>query len=311
MRRLSCVPSKEFKDQREEVGRLVIVRAMASELNHASHGHALQLMGMREIEGMAEICAACGKYIKAGTVDTLYGCRSCGYFLHRCCALLSQSSWPSRQQHPTHHPHALRFLCKPAYCGGAYQCNICWSIGYRFNYHCHDCNFDAHLLCALMPLKTSSHAHRHSLQLLFRPVVQGRTHCDVCLRRIDRCCYRCSSCDFDAHPGCLFKKKKKERDFGKFAKLIARKAAMHLLFDAFGGLGELMDGLIFGLEDLGDVAESLSGLEDLGDVADGLSLPHFRPKLHGGNDDVTTAEFISLLLEHMEAIVSEDAPSSS
>ncbi|KAF3779505.1 hypothetical protein EJ110_NYTH23874 [Nymphaea thermarum] len=258
--------------------------AMATTIGHRAHGqYQLQLMNISDTNGMATRCSGCEQPFKPGEV---YGCLECRFFLHRCCALLSQSQLPSLQFNSRLHEHVLQPLYASAYIPGGFQCNICRKSGRGFNYHCHSCSFDVHFLCALMPQTFSSQAHQHSLQLRFPPSV-GSTNCDICRRQIDHCRYMCGNCNFNAHPGGL-------------AIWVGRKVVMHLLFDMFGGLGEVVDNLLFASEDISFFTDLFSFFPE-----SFLNLP----ALHDVDDRIRK-ELANLLRVHMKGMVGGDASSS-
>ncbi|XP_049935562.1 uncharacterized protein LOC126410377 [Nymphaea colorata] len=236
---------------------------MATTLQHVCHVHP---MGMPDSDGKGRSCGACGRPILS---ENLYGCRSCAFFLHRFCALQYPSSL---EGHPAHQQHPLHLLSAPAHPSGAFRCDICGDSGSSgFIYHCQSCNFDAHFLCLHMPRTARSRGRQHPLRLLFRPPTQGSICCDACRLQIHHCCYKCSkNCDFALHRGCLEKheqpatksKKKwtKEKMLWEVTKRVARKVSVHLLLDAFGGWGEVVDVLFFGPEDLAFLCDCFDNL---------------------------------------------------
>ncbi|KAF3779506.1 hypothetical protein EJ110_NYTH23877 [Nymphaea thermarum] len=150
---------------------------MAARLQHGSHAHPLQQMGVSETNGRATSCRACGQPFASELA--LFGCRGCGFFLHRFCALQP----PSLPGDPAYHQHQLRLLYAPAYPSGNFGCDICRKVGSALNYHCRSCNFDAHPLCANMPRTARRPGHEHPLRFLFKPTAAGSTRCDVCGRQ--------------------------------------------------------------------------------------------------------------------------------
>ncbi|XP_049935405.1 uncharacterized protein LOC116261224 [Nymphaea colorata] len=122
------------------------------------------------------------------------------------------------------------------------------------------------------------------------------TICDICHGQIDNCRYMCSRCNFDAHPGCLIKAHEEARIgamVGGLAIWIGRKVAMHLLFDVFGGLGEVVDNLLFASEDI-------SFFTDLFSL---FPVSFFNlPALHDVDDRIRK-ELASLLRAHMKEMV--------
>ncbi|XP_031495365.1 uncharacterized protein LOC116260957 isoform X2 [Nymphaea colorata] len=169
---------------------------MACTFNHGSHDHPLEIMGTMEINVREAKCRACGLSFRPG--DDLFGCRNCGFFLHRPCGLM-----PPSLAHPFHQKHQLQLRYRPAYNDGIFYCDICGKRDTGFNYRCQTCNFDAHLPCVNLPLRAQKPNHRkHQLKLLFR--APAGTSCRVCRREIRHCCYSCSDCfsSIFVHVGC-------------------------------------------------------------------------------------------------------------
>ncbi|XP_049935406.1 uncharacterized protein LOC116260957 isoform X5 [Nymphaea colorata] len=91
---------------------------MACTFNHGSHDHPLEIMGTMEINVREAKCRACGLSFRPG--DDLFGCRNCGFFLHRPCGLM-----PPSLAHPFHQKHQLQLRYRPAYNDGIFYCDIC------------------------------------------------------------------------------------------------------------------------------------------------------------------------------------------
>ncbi|XP_031495723.1 uncharacterized protein LOC116261212 [Nymphaea colorata] len=170
---------------------------MAETIRHGSHDHQLQHIGTMDTSVRAVNCRACDLPFKSENVD-LFGCRSCGFFLHRSCCFM-----PTSLKNPAHPQHQLQLRYTPAYNDGIFSCYICGNSGKGFNYGCQACRFDAHVPCVNLPSKARSPAHQHRLQLLFRPPAMGGTSCGFCGLQIHYCCYSCSPCSFLLHPKCL------------------------------------------------------------------------------------------------------------
>ncbi|XP_031494895.2 uncharacterized protein LOC116260580 isoform X1 [Nymphaea colorata] len=176
-----------------------------------------------------------------------------------------------------------------------------------------------------MPRTALSRGHQHPLHLLFRPPTQGSTCCDPCRLQIHHCCYKCSkNCDFVLHPWCFTKqlvtnseRKWRKRDMAwAVTKLVARRAFKLLPLD---DLGEVMDGLLNGSEDLPDINDIFQALfSGNTDVADGtnscifdeITIDDLRDCFIG-SDNPLQAEFVSLFHAHLEGMAAGETSASS
>ncbi|XP_048138708.1 uncharacterized protein LOC115734738 isoform X2 [Rhodamnia argentea] len=112
-------------------------------------------------------------------------------------------TYDSHTHHPSH-PHRLKLLTTPAYPSGRFICNGCRQQGSGFGYHCAECRFDLHIVCASKPLRIHDQSHRHEHHLAFNcPYETGGFRCNVCgAPGGNHWLYRCSSCNFDVHLEC-------------------------------------------------------------------------------------------------------------
>ncbi|CAN6464082.1 unnamed protein product [Victoria cruziana] len=170
---------------------------------HFSHDHPLELTDLStlKIKGKSQLtCSGCKLWL---SYKYAYSCFSCNYFLHPSCSQL-----PSEIRHPVDKDHPLRLCPSAPYPGGVFKCSGCSEPGSGFYYACGSCGFELHVQCANMPLHIRHPAHRHPLELSVAIARGGLGFiCLVCGkfgRKSWR--YRCKSCVFDAHPGCVLDK---------------------------------------------------------------------------------------------------------
>ncbi|KAH7284992.1 hypothetical protein KP509_33G006200 [Ceratopteris richardii] len=99
-------------------------------------------------------------------------------------------------------PHALTLL-PSAYDSQRYLCNLCFELGCGPVYHCSDCNFDLHVLCAAMEPLAYHFTHiQHSLNLMPPYPPTTVPSCDSCGCNIKGWSFRCNECNFDLHTLC-------------------------------------------------------------------------------------------------------------
>ncbi|KAL4378609.1 hypothetical protein GQ457_02G011630 [Hibiscus cannabinus] len=160
-------------------------------IQHFSHPHPLDLT----LDQLAP-CSAC----MLQPSGWMYTCRPCNFTLHSSCTQL-----PPLISHPSHPAHSLTLLPAPAYPVGYFSCDACGQRGHGFSYHCNQCEFDVHPLCASKPLAIHCHSHPCQLHLCFYPPYKTKGFsCDVC-RQIgsNHWLYRCNICEFDVHMSCV------------------------------------------------------------------------------------------------------------
>ncbi|MBA0579661.1 uncharacterized protein LOC105768540 [Gossypium raimondii] len=163
-------------------------------IQHFSHPHLLELTNIQALN--LNPCSAC----KLQSSGWMYTCRPCNFALHTSCSQL-----PHLITHPAHPGHSLSLLPAPAYPVGYFNCDACGQRGHGFNYHCNQCDFDIHSVCASKPLSIHCHSHPCQLQLFFYPPYQTKGFsCDVCHQiGSNHWLYRCSICEFDVHMSCV------------------------------------------------------------------------------------------------------------
>ncbi|XWS40786.1 hypothetical protein CRYUN_Cryun17cG0025400 [Craigia yunnanensis] len=129
----------------------------------------------------------------------MYSCKLCNFTLHTSCSQL-----PQLITHPAHPGHSLNLLPTSAYPIGYFSCDACGQQGHGFNYHCNQCDFDIHSICASKPLSLRHQSHPCQLQLFFYPPYQTKGFsCDICHQiGSNHWLYRCSICEFDVHLTC-------------------------------------------------------------------------------------------------------------
>ncbi|GMI86819.1 hypothetical protein HRI_002351200 [Hibiscus trionum] len=166
-------------------------------IQHFSHPHPLDLIIDPQTQTLNPFpCSAC-KHLSSGW---MYTCKPCNFTLHASCSQL-----PRLITHPFHPGHSLSLLPAPAYPVGHFNCDACGQRGNGFNYHCNQCEFDIHSLCASKPLTIRCGSHPCQLQLFFYPPYQTKGFsCDVCHQiGSNHWLYRCSICEFDVHMSCV------------------------------------------------------------------------------------------------------------
>lgn len=72
-----------------------------------------------------------------------YHCDECDFDLHAGCASLPQLV----TNHPSHPDQPLSLLQTPADASGTFHSNCCGILGNSSSYHCHQCNFNVHVIC--------------------------------------------------------------------------------------------------------------------------------------------------------------------
>ncbi|KAE8689313.1 EARLY-PHYTOCHROME-RESPONSIVE1 family protein [Hibiscus syriacus] len=164
-------------------------------MQHFSHPHPLELINPQTLSHLPP-CSACNLQ----SSGWMYTCRPCNFTLHASCTQL-----PRLISHPSHPGHSLSLLPTPAYPVGYFSCDACGQRGHGFGYHCNQCEFDIHSLCASKPLSIRCHSHPCQLQLFFHPPYQTKGFsCDVCHQiGSNHWLYRCSVCEFDVHMSCV------------------------------------------------------------------------------------------------------------
>ncbi|XWS32799.1 hypothetical protein CRYUN_Cryun22dG0020600 [Craigia yunnanensis] len=162
-------------------------------IQHFSHPHLLELTNPQTLT--ITPCSGC----KLQSSGWMYTCKPCNFTLHTSCSQL-----PQLITHPAHPGHPLSLLPTPAYRIGYFSCDACDQQGNGFNYHCNQCNFDIHSVCASKPLSLRHQSHPCQLQLFFYPPYQTNGFsCDVCHQIGSKhWLYRCSICEFDVHLTC-------------------------------------------------------------------------------------------------------------
>ncbi|KAI6674291.1 hypothetical protein NL676_002197 [Syzygium grande] len=66
-----------------------------------------------------------------------------------------------------HKTHPLKLLATPTYASGRFDCDWCGQRGSGFSYHCAECSYDLHMVCASKPLRIHDQSHCHELHLTF------------------------------------------------------------------------------------------------------------------------------------------------
>ncbi|GKU97253.1 hypothetical protein SLEP1_g10422 [Rubroshorea leprosula] len=215
-------------------------KGFCSGCNEAVEGYCYKCRKAAE-----DYCSGCEEELEGSS----YGCGECGFFLHKKCAELQRKII----NHPLHselpltlhledyahnsyctslhrtikiirHPHPLSHI----YCfqdeeAGRRECNICHdeiNLGYG-SYCCSDCNYFAHINCAIdevllederfkpsddliaispafqeiKPGEIKHFSHRHNLILSDDGVEDGQS-CEGCMRSISTSFYYCAQCNF-------------------------------------------------------------------------------------------------------------------
>ncbi|XP_009614685.1 uncharacterized protein LOC107790522 isoform X1 [Nicotiana tabacum] len=175
------------------MGRLKLNSDPNLSLKHFSHPHELELC--TQLQNPTP-CSGC----KLPPLAQMYMCKPCNFTLHLSC-----TQFPEQISHPSHPDHPLALLPTSKYPGGLFNCDACNHRGDGFSYHCSDCEYDLHVICASRPLKITHQLHQCQLELTFKnPYTDAKGFsCDVCHKiGVKQWLYRCSSCDFDVHLDC-------------------------------------------------------------------------------------------------------------
>ncbi|GAB4840968.1 hypothetical protein Ancab_039660 [Ancistrocladus abbreviatus] len=175
------------------------------EMQHFSHDHPLC-----ELPRIANYCAACGSEINGPA----FGCKRCGFYLHKHCAEL-----PPKLRHPRHQNDPLKLQFSRGYRGrwSFYTCGICHGLidGTSSIYACNgvcacdDCNgfFMAHIDCALLKPSLKHSYHKHPLVFVKQESLIV-DKCAACGLRIEyefggTDVYFCQECGDIFHHKCL------------------------------------------------------------------------------------------------------------
>ncbi|PKI59268.1 hypothetical protein CRG98_020348 [Punica granatum] len=149
------------------------------EIQHFSHEHPLVLIQIDDTLRYPETeCHVCAQDLVPEACP-VYGCKDCGFYLHKPCA---ERQLAPQIDHPLLPPHPLILNTElfriRSY--GIYHCSCCQKNCVHFFYHCSECNYDLDLECAsLVPtLKLRDPSH---LLFLFEKVDICRyATCSVC-----------------------------------------------------------------------------------------------------------------------------------
>ncbi|CAN4089283.1 unnamed protein product [Withania somnifera] len=177
------------------MGRLKSNSDPSPRLKHFSHPHELELC-TQQLQNNPTPCSGC----KLPPLSQMYTCKPCNFTLHLSC-----TQFPQLINHPSHPDHPLALLPRSKYPRGLFNCDACNHRGDGFSYHCSDCEYDLHVICASKPLKIIHQLHQCQLELTFQnPYADTKGFaCDVCQKiGVQQWLYRCGTCDFDVHLDC-------------------------------------------------------------------------------------------------------------
>ncbi|XAR70501.1 hypothetical protein NMG60_11027370 [Bertholletia excelsa] len=114
-----------------------------------NQGHILSVLGKQPWDCVEDECLACGQGFGS---EVVFRCLQCEFSLHAQCALqTTMAALPSNASIENHrHPLNLTHCAEEFEWAVAY-CDVCGEhISPKHKlYHCSECNFDAHLRCAL------------------------------------------------------------------------------------------------------------------------------------------------------------------
>ncbi|GLU11026.1 hypothetical protein SLE2022_277980 [Rubroshorea leprosula] len=175
------------------------------------------------------VCNACG----TDGSHVCFTCAECSLIIHRDCTSLRRTIKIIR--HPHRLSHIYFFQDEEA---GKRECNICHddiNLGYG-SYCCADCNYFAHVNCAIdedlledeksklsydltaifpafqeiKPGEIKHFSHKHNLILSDNGVEDGQS-CEGCMRSISTPFYHCAQCNFFLCKCCVHELPKKGR----------------------------------------------------------------------------------------------------
>ncbi|KAL4272699.1 hypothetical protein GQ457_13G028320 [Hibiscus cannabinus] len=162
-------------------------------MNHKCHRkHPLTL----QFNAQRFLCVICQTKEERGLV---YGCSSCGLFIHIGC--LSPSHNIEDKSHP--HPFTLFWRQVP------FICDACGTSGNHVAYTCGTCDIIVHKKCISLPriIKSKWHDHRLSHTYFLHREYVGILDCVICHKEInaEHGSYACSKCNDIFHVNCVTK----------------------------------------------------------------------------------------------------------
>lgn len=122
---------------------------MPRKTRHPSHpAHSLNLLVMPSSAKGSFKCKACAQQV----IGFYYTCEECGIFYHILCSAMPLSTVVNS------HSHTLKLEFSLPY---DFKCDLCQEPGYKgWLYRCHSCEFDTHLVCAIINRKAQSIHHQ-------------------------------------------------------------------------------------------------------------------------------------------------------
>ncbi|KAM6555521.1 hypothetical protein CsatB_002540 [Cannabis sativa] len=141
-------------------------------IQHSGHHHPLHVLD--KVHNMDTIhCFGCQS--KICSMDHVYGCTECNYFLHKSCA-----ESPKEMQYPFHWDHGPLSLNLQYFWFD--QCTLCKeTLKNSFTYKCGECTFRLCLKCSAIKMRPGSikfENHEHSLCYMDNMIPMDN-HCSI------------------------------------------------------------------------------------------------------------------------------------
>ncbi|XP_047330553.1 uncharacterized protein LOC124934125 isoform X2 [Impatiens glandulifera] len=175
-----------------------------AEFVHFDHEHPLKPYDEPFLQ-YGDPCLICMTPIYGKT----FGCKDCGYFIHKWCSNLQQ-----KIRHPLHE-HQLSLEPSPH----LWKCGLCDSTrGLGMNYTCLKCNFNLEVLCASLPENLNHKLDKHTLTPLkttlderlfgylgekFAKRLGDLPRCNACGFPCEDLSVECKKCNLHLHIHCF------------------------------------------------------------------------------------------------------------
>ncbi|XAR70498.1 hypothetical protein NMG60_11027367 [Bertholletia excelsa] len=213
------------------LGLLCIIKGATSRAEGASQGHILTFLEEQPDENMEDQCLTCGENFG---LQPVFRCEECEFSLHFQCVM--KPTWAVLPGNMKYEKHLLKLTDAQAdFCWSEAYCDACQEpLDFKNPlYYCSDCDFSAHLKCAVPDLQIEEGSrpkmselqnsvsdmdiHAHPLHLIESAFEAGYSFdCGICYWEGDPSLpvYACNSahededCDFMAHLTCVLRERK-------------------------------------------------------------------------------------------------------